>query len=321
MSRLLDHFDRVAVISLPGREERRERLWGNLKETGLAREGELTWVEAVDGRLELPPEWWQAGKGAWGCRESHLKVVREAQRDGLESVLILEDDVVFHRESGRFLSTIVSLLPDDWDLFYLGGQHGEKPVPGEDPRLVKGRKITRTHAYAVHERAYEKFLQELGSEKHYRAEPEWHVDHLLGDLQEKGVFEAYAPAWWLAGQEGGRSDISCADDHRRWWQFGSDHWKLPFVNPGPEVEGSVHLYRSEEPVPERRIELAIWLRKAACDAWQRGCLPACSLSSEVISKLWPAGCRSVACEEDLAALVNYPMNGLFIHPFNLTKNQ
>ncbi|WP_172683368.1 glycosyltransferase family 25 protein, partial [Verrucomicrobium spinosum] len=41
--------------------------------------------------------------GAWGCLLSHARVLAEAIADGIENVLILEDDVVFQPDAGSLL--------------------------------------------------------------------------------------------------------------------------------------------------------------------------------------------------------------------------
>ena len=145
MSQLLDHFERLVVISLPERAERRARLQTHLTKTHLAKPDELKWVEAVDGRKENIPSWWQSGAGAWGCRLSHLKVLRQAQQDQLENILILEDDVVFHPRSPDWLASVMPHLPTDWGQFFLGGEYHKAPSKTKSPLLVESHGITRTH--------------------------------------------------------------------------------------------------------------------------------------------------------------------------------
>lgn len=313
MSKLLQYFGRIAVISLSHQGERRARVLRNLEETGLASSEDVTWMDAVDGRVEKPPEWWDEGEGAWGCRQSHLEVVRAAQRDGIESVLILEDDVVFHQRAGEWLSTIILRVPSDWDLFYLGGQHWEKPEATDDAMILKGKSIHRAHAYVIHRRAFSSFIEIVGGRADREERPLWHIDHVLGEGHKKGVWNAYGPAWWLAGQEDGMSNIAISHHFlRRWWQPGSDYWKLPFVNYEGESE---HLHRAVGPVPESRMQLAIWLRTIAQEAWLQGRLPACGVLPSLLNSLWPSGVTLVTSPAELAELADYPCNGLFNHPF------
>lgn len=321
MARLRNFVDRISIISLPHRSERRDTLVSNLEATGLASPDDLTWIEAVDGRKDKPPAWWKAGEGAWGCRESHLKAINQAQADGLKNILILEDDAVFHEDAGQFLSELFSSLPPHWELFFLGGQHLVPPSKTAHPLLLKGHGISRTHAYVASHRAFSKFRSLIAKSSPYHQQDDWHLDHYLAHLQREKCLKAYAPSWWLAGQEASHSDISYQHDHCRWWQPGNDYLKIPFIIIPRELAGSKDLYCAPEDPPLRAIELALWFRETALGAWLRGCLPSCDLSADLILKYWSAGVKSVSTSTELANLTRYPMNGLFVHPFNLSKSQ
>jgi hypothetical protein len=317
MSILRQYFDKIAVISLAARQDRRERLRLHLSSCGLAAEQDITWVEAVDGRAAKLPGWWKSGPGAWGCRASHLQTVAQAQREGAQRLLILEDDVVFHPRAAEWLEKTHPRLPKAWDFFFLGGQHMLKPEPCEHPSLLRGAYITRTHAYAVHQQAYGRFLAEVGDDAAYQEHPGWHIDHQLGAGMAAGRWEAFAPAWWMAGQDEGASNISRNLDQRRWWQPSGAYWQLPFVANTALPEAAEFLCQPQTPPPLEPLPLAVWLRDAAREAWTQGRLPACQLAEETIAKLWPGGLRKPATTAELATLADYPANGLFPHPFAL----
>lgn len=318
---LKKHFDRIVVISLPVRANRRERLMHNLISCGLAEEKDITWFEAVDGRKEKIPSWWKQGAGAWGCRFSQLKVIEEAQTDGLSNVLILEDDAVFHPRAAEWLEKLMPEIPDDWGQFFLGGEHLHKPVLTENPKFFQGSWITRTHAYAVHSRIFSQIISQVKDDVAYKKNPGWHVDHQYGWCQKNNIWKAYAPAWWLAGQDSGQSDIAFDDYPRRWWQMGLDFWKIPFVQV-PHVFDDKHLFFAKELPAKEPMELALWFRRVAYEAWSQGRLPSCvstHFSTQEIAKFWPAGSRSMHDISDLAQLADYPANGLFPHPFSQTN--
>ena len=50
---------------------------------------------AVDGTTVQIPERWPESPGAYGCLQSHLAVVLQARALNRESVLIMEDDILF----------------------------------------------------------------------------------------------------------------------------------------------------------------------------------------------------------------------------------
>lgn len=197
-------FERVVVISLA---RRRDRLSGFLQ-----RVREISWpfrepevFAGVDGERATPPEGWVDGKGAWGCRQSHARVLEECLTRGVKSVLILEDDAHFEEGFSR-VGDVVQRTPADWEILMLGGQHiGEQrspPIPVE-PGIVRCVNAQRCHAYGVRGAAI------AGLYKLWRT---WypglpgHCDHQLGPWAgARGT--AYAPTPFVVSQGGSLSDI------------------------------------------------------------------------------------------------------------------
>ena len=322
MEKFLKHFDRVTVISLPERNDRRERLLKNLTSCGLAEPDDLTWLDAVDGRQAELPSWWKAGSGAWGCRFSQLAAIESAQRDGLKNLLILEDDAYFHRRAGEWLDDIMAILPADWGQLFLGGQHMRPPKPSDHPKIFEGTCITRTHAYAINRPLFQTLIDLIKDDQDYKDNPGRHVDHQFGEQQSLGTWKAYAPAWWLAGQDEGLSDIAnCAPYPRRWWQEGRHYWKLPFVRVSQQdsEETKLHLYQAEKPPPTQEAEAILWLRDVAREAWNRGLLPSCPSSLNLPKDTWPGGfVEANAAPSKIRTLADFPANGLFPHSFSKT---
>ena len=314
------HFDRTVVISLPERGDRRARLMANMRECGLAEHRDILWQDAVNGRLCRIPDWWAQGPGAWGCRLSHLEALVAAQRDGVERLLIIEDDACFHHRAAEWLNLLMPLLPADWDMFFLGGQHMKEPRPTRDPRLLRGTGITRTHAYAVPRRAFGNIIAAVSDLEEYRANPCWHVDHQFAWGHFYNRWMAYAPAWWLAGQDEGGSDIARWAYERRWWPAGNSYWQLPFVHySADDAAAQQWLHRHAPPpegIPVNRMERSLWLRHLAMSAYSQGRLPVCDLPAEEIRALWPGGVRLLHSAEELHRLADYPANGLFLHAFS-----
>ena len=313
---LVRHFDRVAIISLPRQEGRRSRLKSHLKQLGLADEKAITWVDAVDGQQEKVPSWWKAGTGAWGCRQSHLEVMRNALDDGVDRLLVLEDDVVFQPRTAEWLNALMPDLPSSWDQFFLGGQHTSRPEETADSRILRAGCINRTHAYALQKKALPRVLEEMSAEEACRAHPDWHLDHHFGSQHLAKTWETYAPSWWFAGQEEGRSDIAKDGElDRRWWQEGNYYWKLPFVRISEDSLNESFLFRASAPRETTPAALAEWLLRTAQAAWQEGRLPVLPASLPRVGPLWPAGVRKIHTSLELGELIDYPTNGLFRHPF------
>jgi len=203
-------FDRVVVINLRRRADRMTSFW--------AQEVWKEWpfktperFEGVDGSLLPVPCGWTWGSGTWGCLQSHRHVLERAIQDGMDSVLVLEDDALFMSGFADGVRTFLSNVPAAWDGLYLGGQHLGLPLLAPKlvaPGVVRVVNPNRTHAYAVRG----KYMRELYSEL---CDFEGHCDALMGPLA--GKRHVYAPSTWLVAQAGGKSDISGAVDPTRLW--------------------------------------------------------------------------------------------------------
>ncbi|MBU6222661.1 MAG: glycosyltransferase family 25 protein [Planctomycetes bacterium] len=206
-------FERVVVISL-GR--RRDRLWAFLDRFLEAWPGTpLRLFTAVDGSQEALPDGWRGTAGAWGCARSHEAVVAQALTDGVERLLVLEDDATF---VPGFAERLAGLrIPGTCQMLYLGGEHLLPPQPVW-PGLVLGRNVNRTHAYAILGRPALETIRE-----HLRWHPaRWtaahNVDHQLGILHETARVAVYAADPWMCGQAAGRSDIDGREWPARAWE-------------------------------------------------------------------------------------------------------
>lgn len=213
-------FDRVVVVTLARRVDRLEGFLARIRAANPYLADNLELELAVDGELCRPPDWWRTTPGAWGCYRSHLRIIEDALQDGVESVLIFEDDATFVDDFTPRAIAFFEALPSDWGQAYLGGQHlarARQAVPG----IVEGVNINRTHAYALRGPA--------GLQAAYRwlcSSNRWqdrhHVDHQYGRLHRNSELVAYAPQEWLCGQAPDQaSDVSGNPVAARWWQPGA----------------------------------------------------------------------------------------------------
>jgi len=126
----------------------------------------------------------------------------------LKSYLVLEDDAVFRDDFDLMLNAFMTALPSDWEQAYLGGQlihEHQHPPKRINSEVLMPYNVNRTHAFAVHERGYEKLYDHLFALPFAHGE---HIDHHLGRLHESGSFGVYVPNKWLVGQASGSSNIS-----------------------------------------------------------------------------------------------------------------
>ena len=319
MLRFSDHFTRTAVISLPARAERRAGLQGHLAACGID-PGSVSFVEACDGAREQPPEGWGAGGGAWGCLQSHLRVLTTALEDGVESVLVLEDDVVFHPHTARVLPEFLRAVPSGWSQIYLGGQHLKPARPAGSPLVVIPSNVNRTHAYAVSRAGLPAVISWLSRTQDF-LRPGWHLDHQFGAAHQDALWPVFAPSWWLAGQNACASDICGSTLPQRWWHPRRWAFHLPFFTTQPadppEPEG-LHFGAAPAGLDTCPLPSALaFLHSTAAEALDLGRLPALRPASPQtllrLRGLWPAGFREWLPGTEAAT--HYPFNGLFPHPF------
>ena len=175
-------FDRIFVISLPTRPDRRNGVARALARHGAHR---VEFFDAVDGRqvVARQPERWRDrmktdeldplpyAEGQIGCLLSHYAIHKAARRAGLRSYLVLEDDAVLRHSAGKRFRQAIAQLPDDWDALYLGYNRYFEPgrdcysctAPADSGRCPCGEvsvcrakaNLLHTHAIAYHARATE----------------------------------------------------------------------------------------------------------------------------------------------------------------------
>lgn len=214
-----DFFDRVYLVNLARRPDRLERFNEHMATVDWPF-GPITVFPAVDGSVCPPPEIWQSGAGAWGCRESHRAILAEALVEKLSRILILEDDAYVCRPASfaddvtRVLDAVEKL---GWDCLMLGGQHvnrngtGDPTPAGEGGAgILRCRDCERTHAYALSGAKVMAGLYKLwsGSITHI----DWNAGPYLGRS-----FRTYAPDPFLFGQTDGKSDINGRENRRQTW--------------------------------------------------------------------------------------------------------
>jgi len=115
----LEVFDRISIINLPYRADRRREIRQQLARFGLSLDRDPVQLflavrpADADGFPNI---------GARGCFLSHLGVLKQARADGVAKLLILEDDVDFSKEltSERLGPILERLSSHPWAIAYGG---------------------------------------------------------------------------------------------------------------------------------------------------------------------------------------------------------
>ncbi|WP_020042454.1 glycosyltransferase family 25 protein [Salipiger mucosus] len=218
---LLSIFDRVYVINLPDRADRRAEMAAQLSRLGLGFDHpSVTLVPGV--RPDDPGEF--PGLGVRGCYMSHLSVLEAGLRDGAERFLLLEDDADFVRGIEERLPALAAAARDeDWGLLWahMPGRYHAPPTATPDllHEVSPDTPIKLAHMVGVTREAAELALPYLRAiaERPYDdpAGGPMHVDgaYFWFRRAHPGV-RTLAPETALALQRSSRSDI-----HRgRWYE-------------------------------------------------------------------------------------------------------
>jgi GR25 family glycosyltransferase involved in LPS biosynthesis len=101
-------------------------------------------------------------RGAWGYLLSIIQILRRAIEEDWESVVVFDDDCLFHRDLGAQFDRIMRVLPADWMLLSMGAlQYNWTPkwITWCDRRLYhcNGSSVG-SHATAIHRSAYPMLL-------------------------------------------------------------------------------------------------------------------------------------------------------------------
>lgn len=150
MSNLYTMFDGVFYLNLPERYDRNDRIKSRLANAGL--EG-VCRFPAI--RVPHHPE--------MGCALSHLSLIGYAFQQGMESILIFEDDAVFCENFIAKANKYLSDVPDNWEMIYFGGMswipNGENQFYNKRPKDFRPNHLQgncyrvvngwQTHAYAI----------------------------------------------------------------------------------------------------------------------------------------------------------------------------
>src|SRR5208283_3040455 len=105
------YFDRCVVISLKRTPQRLESFWQRIDACNWPFIRPIVY-DAIDGKLFSFPPWWHCGHGAWGAMRSHLNVIESALNDGIQRLLVMEDDAApcdqFTEKAIAFLDSLPS---------------------------------------------------------------------------------------------------------------------------------------------------------------------------------------------------------------------
>jgi hypothetical protein len=139
MVNLTKYFDKIYVINLDRRLDRYDSFKKEMSKYGIEN---VERFSAIDGSTLVNNT--SLLSGEIGVLQSHLEIIKKCKEDNLKNVLILEDDVYFLNEILK-LDNYMSLVPNDWDFIYFGGNH----VYGTPPEIINEKIIRLNYTVAL----------------------------------------------------------------------------------------------------------------------------------------------------------------------------
>lgn len=239
---LTSPFERVVIVNLKRRADRRTRLLEALNACDWPFE-QPEFFDAIDGSLIPSPAGWQSGGGAWGCMRSHQIIFERAIMDGIQSLLVMEDDACFCDGFAAKVREFLTDVPADWDQLMLGGQHvnlNGKPVLIR-PGIYRCSDCERTHCYGIRANFMRKLYQRWSGSGQFNGEV--HCDWVMGrDIDMQASHFVYAPEQFLVGQERGRSDVNGGLHPRKFWNPPASDLPVIYLEAPQQTVGELRQY-------------------------------------------------------------------------------
>lgn len=218
--KLLEFFDRIYVINLPERHDRRQQMTQELAKAGMPLQpGKVELFAAVkmDHAGIFP------SIGLRGCYMSHLAIYRQAKQLGLRNVLVLEDDLAVSDDFKRYETDLIAQLQrSNWDAILFGhlpgvGAPPEVRVRPGDPDFATLRSVEQpfvgAHFYGVNASAFDRLIATFESVLSLPDDYSEHItvypDGALFDMSTEENFSLLKAVPSFGGQRSSRSD--CAD--------------------------------------------------------------------------------------------------------------
>lgn len=158
--KFFDHFHFKYVINLSSRKDRLTRVQKQFEKAGVLEQIKVFPGVVCDSRKGFPSE------AARGCFLSHFEILKEAKEKKAESVLIMEDDLIFSEKLFKQQEILIDELEkQNWDMCYWS--YCLKSKPKKAPKgvflrkLCANERLTTTAFYSVHGSALDRLIMFL----------------------------------------------------------------------------------------------------------------------------------------------------------------
>jgi GR25 family glycosyltransferase involved in LPS biosynthesis len=173
------YFDHIYVLNLDRRPDRLQRMMTELRNNGI-----FNWTrfKAIDG--SLPPHYdeWQnyrrqrmtiqekmkyqrkaiASAGSWAILKSMYLMLKEAIEKGYKTILVLQDDLLFHKNFVDEFMKLPETVPKNWKLLYLGAtQHNWNHVEFRAKYYFPHGTADGFYAVGIHHTIFKELMNEI----------------------------------------------------------------------------------------------------------------------------------------------------------------
>lgn len=129
-----EYFDKIFIINLDKRPDRLELMKLKCKKNNISNvertpgiliqsQHDALYKAAIKAHTKKPQP------GSVGFAQTLLKILKISMDLRYKRILILQDDVVFHKQFSELFPIVIKQIPEDWKLLYLGAtQHIWSPI-------------------------------------------------------------------------------------------------------------------------------------------------------------------------------------------------
>jgi hypothetical protein len=135
---------------------------------GNSAEFDEEWEDYAAAEPTLPTERYTGNlliesRGAWGYLKTMQSLLQSAKKRDLHQILILEDDVMLHRDFTNLFAAVWAEVPEDWKLVYLGRASADpsKITPFSTHLFHPGAMANGSYAIAVHSSVFDQALASI----------------------------------------------------------------------------------------------------------------------------------------------------------------
>lgn len=155
------------IINRKDRADRKEHAINQVDNIGLKREDYTVWEATTPENTQIVFKK-DEGKEGWNINAaalvlSTIAILEDAKVKGYNTILILEDDVLFVQDAVLKLERLrIRLDPTEWDLFHFGHKAKiNRPALNLGQGLVRLKGSYMCHAYVINSRIFDDMIKLL----------------------------------------------------------------------------------------------------------------------------------------------------------------